>query len=363
MLLYIHIPFCDSKCFYCAFNSYTTKFKLKDDYMRALKLQLEDNLKKHIIDKNRKIKTVFIGGGTPSTIKASLYKDIFTLIKPYLEEDAEITTEANPNSATFAWQNEMFLLGVNRISFGVQSFDEKKLKFLGRAHSGQSAVEAIENAKKVGFKKINCDIIYGVINDSFESLKKDFDMANSLGINHISAYSLIIEESTKFFLDEKALQKNKKSLKIDDEELSYEIFDYLNGLGFKQYEIANFAKNEIYESKHNYGYWQYSEYVGVGAGAVACLSNTREYSQKSIEKYIENPLDITKEHLSSEDIKSEKVLLGFRCKFGVDVDILNNSEKSRADYLVEENKLLKTSNKYINTNYLLADELALYILD
>ncbi|WP_198304488.1 radical SAM family heme chaperone HemW [Arcobacter vandammei] len=363
MLLYIHIPFCDSKCFYCAFNSYTTKFKLKDDYMEALKKQLVENLEKHIINKNRKIKTVFIGGGTPSTIKASSYKEIFSLIKPFLEENAEITTEANPNSATFSWQEEMFSLGVNRISFGVQSFDEQKLKFLGRAHSSQSAVEAVENAKKVGFKKINCDIIYGVVNDSFESLKKDFDIVKSLGINHISAYSLIIEENTKFFLDEKSLQKSKKSLKIDDEDLSYEIFDYLKDLGFNQYEIANFSTNEEFESKHNYGYWQYNEYMGIGAGAVACIENIREYSEKNIEKYIENPLLVEKEELSCEDIKAEKVLLGFRCKFGVELELLNQNELKKVDDLVFEKKLEKKENKVINKNYLLADELALYILD
>ncbi|QKF73309.1 oxygen-independent coproporphyrinogen III oxidase [Aliarcobacter faecis] len=363
MLLYIHIPFCDSKCFYCAFNSYTTKFKLKDDYMEALKKQLEENLKKHIINKNRKIKTVFIGGGTPSTIKASSYKDIFTLIRPYLEENAEITTEANPNSATFSWQEEMFNLGVNRISFGVQSFDEQKLKFLGRAHSSQSAIEAINSAKKVGFKKISCDIIYGTINDSFESLKKDFDIVKNLEINHISAYSLIIEENTKFYLDEKSLQKSKKSLKIDDEDLSYEIFDYLNKLGFKQYEIANFATNEEFESKHNYGYWEYNEYMGIGSGAVACIKNVREYSQKNIEKYIENPLLVEKEELSSEDIKAEKVLLGFRCKFGVDLKLLNENELKKADDLLFEKKLELKEDRLININYLLADELALYILD
>ncbi len=363
MLLYIHIPFCDSKCFYCAFNSYTTKFKLKDDYMEALKKQLVENLEKHIINKNRKIKTVFIGGGTPSTIKASSYKEIFSLIKPFLEENAEITTEANPNSATFSWQKEMFSLGVNRISFGVQSFDEKKLKFLGRAHSSQSAIEAIENAKKVGFKKINCDIIYGVVNDSFETLKKDFDIVKSLGINHISAYSLIIEENTKFFLDEKSLQKSKKSLKIDDEDLSYEIFEYLKDLGFNQYEIANFATNEEFESKHNYGYWQYNEYMGIGAGAVACIENIREYSEKNIEKYIQNPLFVEKEELGCEDIKAEKVLLGFRCKFGVELELLNQNELKKVDDLVLEKKLEKKENKVINKNYLLADELALYILD
>ena len=359
----MHRPFCDSKCFYCAFNSYTTKFKLKDDYMEALKKQLENNLEKHIINSNKKIKTVFIGGGTPSTIKASSYKEVFNLIKPYLEKNAEITTEANPNSATFSWQQEMFEMGVNRISFGVQSFDEKKLKFLGRAHSSQSAIEAINNAKKVGFKKINCDIIYGVLNDSFETLKKDFDMVKNLEINHISAYSLIIEENTKFFLDEKSLQKEKKSLKIDDEELSYEIFDYLEKLGFKQYEIANFAIDEEFESKHNYGYWKHSEYLGVGAGAVACINNTREYSEKNIEKYIENPLLVEKEELSLEDIKAEKVLLGFRCKFGVPLEHLNENELKRANDLILERKLELKENRVFNNNYLLADELALYILD
>jgi oxygen-independent coproporphyrinogen-3 oxidase len=331
--------------------------------MEALKKQLENNLEKHIINSNKKIKTVFIGGGTPSTIKASSYKEVFNLIKPYLEKNAEITTEANPNSATFSWQQEMFEMGVNRISFGVQSFDEKKLKFLGRAHSSQSAIEAINNAKKVGFKKINCDIIYGVLNDSFETLKKDFDMVKNLEINHISAYSLIIEENTKFFLDEKSLQKEKKSLKIDDEELSYEIFDYLEKLGFKQYEIANFAIDEEFESKHNYGYWKHSEYLGVGAGAVACINNTREYSEKNIEKYIENPLLVEKEELSLEDIKAEKVLLGFRCKFGVPLEHLNENELKRANDLILERKLELKENRVFNNNYLLADELALYILD
>lgn len=368
MLLYIHIPFCDSKCFYCAFNSYTSKFNLKQDYMKALEYQLKDNIKRHIIDKNRKIKTVFIGGGTPSTIKPELYGEIFELFLPHLEKDAEITVEANPNSATFAWQEAMYDFGVNRISFGVQSFDDKKLKFLGRAHSSKSAIEAIENASRIGFKGINCDIIYGVVDDSFESLKKDFDIIKTLPVNHISAYSLIIEEETKFFLMEKERQKTLKSLKIDDEDLSYEIFSYLENLGFKQYEIANFAKDEKYESKHNYGYWSYIEYLGVGAGAVACIENQREYSKKSLEDYISNPLEVEFEKLSNQDIKEEKILLGLRCKSGFNIDLLSNDELKRANYLIEEKKLFlyednKGGRKIVNKNFLLADELVLYILD
>ncbi|RBQ26701.1 radical SAM family heme chaperone HemW [Arcobacter sp. CECT 9188] len=363
MLLYIHIPFCDSKCFYCAFNSYTTKNKLKENYMNALKIQLQENILKHLKTSNKLLETIFIGGGTPSTIDASLYKDIFDMLKPYFSKDIEITSEANPNSATFDWQKQMFDLGVNRISFGTQSFNDEKLKFLGRNHSQNSAIKAIQNAKCIGFNSINCDIIYGVLGDDFELLKKDFDTILELEIEHISAYSLIIEEGTKFHLSEKSLNKTKKSLKIDDEDLSYKLFDYIKNIGFEQYEIANFSKNNKFQSKHNFGYWEHKEYLGVGAGAVAYINNKREYSQKSVEEYIENPLLIDTEELDDEDIKSEKVLLGFRSKVGVDIDIFNSNELKKIDDLLEIDKVCILENRVYNNNFLLADEVSLYILD
>ena len=185
--------------------------------MRALKIDLEYNLN-YLKDKDIKLNTVFIGGGTPSTVDASLYEDIFKLINPHILENCEITTEANPNSATKEWLEKMYSLGVNRVSFGVQSFDDEKLKFLGRNHNKLNAIKAIQNAKCIGFNSINCDIIYGVTNDTFELLKRDFDTLKELEVEHLSAYSLIIEEDTKFFLNEKELQKSKKSLKIDDED-------------------------------------------------------------------------------------------------------------------------------------------------
>ncbi|RBQ31911.1 coproporphyrinogen III oxidase [Arcobacter sp. FW59] len=363
MLLYIHIPFCDSKCFYCAFNSYTTKNKLKENYINALKIQLKENILKHLKTSNKLLNTIFIGGGTPSTIDAILYKDIFDMIKPYFSKDIEITTEANPNSATFKWQKQMFDLGVNRISFGVQSFNDEKLKFLGRNHNENSAIKAIQNAKSIGFNSINCDIIYGVINDDFELIKKDFDTILTLGIEHISAYSLIIEEGTKFHLNEKSLNKTKQSLKIDDEELSYKLFDYLKSIGFEQYEIANFAKDDKFQSKHNFGYWEHKEYLGVGAGAVAYVNKKREYSQKSVEEYIKNPTYIDTEELNDEDIKSEKVLLGFRSKVGVALDIFSDKELKRIDDLVQIDKICIIENRVYNNNFLLADEISLYILD
>jgi oxygen-independent coproporphyrinogen-3 oxidase len=141
-LLYIHIPFCDSKCFYCAFNSYTSKNYLKKDYFKALKIQFEKEKKPN------KFKSVFIGGGTPSVMNLDFYERLFNLISPYIDENTEITIEANPNSTKIEWLKELKKLGINRISFGVQSFNDEKLKFLGRNHSSKSALISIENAKK-----------------------------------------------------------------------------------------------------------------------------------------------------------------------------------------------------------------------
>ena len=323
--------------------------------MNALKKQLKNDLENYVIKHNKKIETVFIGGGTPSTIKAFEYEEIFEMIKPYLEEFAEITTEANPNSASYEWLQSMKNLGVNRVSFGVQSFDNDKLKFLGRAHNSNSAIKAIQNAKEIGFKGINCDIIYGVQNDTLESMKKDFDMAFSLPITHLSAYSLTIEEGTKFF--------DRSSVKIDDEELSYEIFDYINKNGFHQYEISNFAKNKVSESKHNYGYWQHKEYLGVGAGAVGYVNQERHYPSKSIEEYIQNPLFFDVEKINLDDVKTEKILLGFRSLNGVEMSLFNEEEMKKIDDLIQYDKVYIENNRVFNKNFLLSDELALYILD
>jgi oxygen-independent coproporphyrinogen-3 oxidase len=323
--------------------------------MKALKKQLKNDLDNYVITNNKKIETVFIGGGTPSTIKSTEYEEIFQMIKPYLEDFAEITTEANPNSASYEWLQNMKNLGVNRVSFGVQSFDNDKLKFLGRSHNSNSAIKAIQNASEIGFKGINCDIIYGVQNDTIQSLKKDFDTAFSLPITHLSAYSLTIEEGTKFF--------DRSSVKIDDEELSYKIFDYINSKGFHQYEISNFAKNKESESKHNYGYWQHKEYLGVGAGAVGYLNQQRHYPSKSIEEYIKNPLAFEIEEIDLQDVKTEKILLGLRCSNGVEISLFDDLELKKIDELIEYDKVYIENNRLYNKNFLLSDELALYILD
>lgn len=350
MLLYIHIPFCDSKCFYCAFNSYTSLHSYKFTYMESLKKQLRYELKKH----NPIIETVFIGGGTPSTIEASEYNSLYEELVPYLQSGAEITIEANPNSATYDWLKQISTIGFNRISFGVQSFDENKLQFLGRNHNRTQAIKAIENAQKVGFKHINCDIIYDTKLDTKTLLMEDLTTIQELPIDHISAYSLTIEEGTKFF--------NKSSVQIENPDLTSLLFDTLSSMGYKQYEVSNFAKNEEARSKHNLGYWEYKEYLGVGSGAVGCVQNQRFYSNKDVLSYIQEPFVYEMiEKLSKEDTIVEKLLLGFRSVVGVDIDILHPSQKRKLQYLLEEKKLFQKENRVFAKDFLLADELALFL--
>ena len=349
MLLYIHIPFCDSKCSYCAFNSYVDKFHLKRDYMLALEKQLRFELQ-HFQATHNSIETLFIGGGTPSTVSPQLFKPLFELLRPYLKENAEITSEANPNSATKEWLKGMYQLGVNRISFGVQSFDEKKLKILNRAHTPQMARDALQNAAQIGFKNLSLDLIYATLGDTKELLQKDIQEAFSLPINHLSAYALTIEEGTVF---EKKPQMAKEQL-----EITQWIFKTIEAHGFQQYEISNFGS---YRSLHNLGYWQYKDYIGAGAGAVGKLKNRRFYPNPKIESYIQNPLQMRIEELSDEDMRLEKMFLGFRSCVGVCKEILKDEEKIRASVLVKEKKLFFDNGKFYNPDYLLADELTLFL--
>ena len=354
MLLYIHIPFCDSKCHYCAFNSTTNLHHLKKEYVKSLCKQLKYELEN--INKDE-IKTLFIGGGTPSTLAKDDFSEIFQVIKYYLTNTKEITIEANPNSATLQWLEDMYSLGINRISFGVQSFNDEKLSFLGRNHNSKMAITAIQNASKVGFKHINCDIIYDTAMDTKELLDNDLKTIKSLPVDHVSAYSLTLEEGTKFY--------NKSNVRIEDVNMAKYLFEELNKLGFKQYEISNFALNEDARSKHNLGYWKYEEYIGAGAGAVGCKGQKRLYTFKDINMYIANPSTYADtEELSNEDIKVEKVLLGLRCEVGIDKNMLNDKELKQAYNLEKLGKIqLKEDDRFYSIDFLLADELALYILE
>ena len=341
-MLYIHVPFCNSKCFYCAFNSYTTKNYLKKDYFKALQTQFLNEKKPN------KFKSIFIGGGTPSVMDLDFYAKLFELISPYIDRNIEITIESNPNSTKIEWLKGLKELGVNRISFGVQSFDDKKLKFLGRNHSSKSALLSIENARKI-FDNINLDLIYATKLDNQNLLKNDLNTAINLGITHISAYSLTIEKNTEFY---KTPNKRK-----EDELL--EIW-FINEIKkhFNQYEISNFG--EI--CKHNLGYWQLNNYIGLGAGAVGFENNKRFYTHQSPEKYIKNPTIKKIENITPNQLKEEKVLLGLRSIVGVDKNILDKTEQMKAFDLIGD-KLYFENDRFYSKDFLLANALSLWIME
>ena len=350
MLLYIHIPYCDSKCHYCSFNSYVDKFDTRKAYMQALTQQLSFELERFAATKGS-IETLFIGGGTPSTVSPELYAPLFELLNPYLQEDAEITTEANPNSATEDWLRGMRELGVNRVSFGVQSFDENKLKSLNRAHSPQQAIEAIKTAHNLGFEHLSLDLIYNYQGDTKALLSHDVEQAFSLPINHISAYELTIEEGTTFSKTPEVRQEN--------EALAFFVSEEIQRRGFPQYEISNFG---TYQSQHNKGYWKLDNYIGAGAGAVGFLDDTRYYPQTDIERYITDPLQITQEHLDTEAMQTERLFLGLRSVIGIEKALLPDGILQRALFLVDEGKLTMDAEQFYNVDFFLADEIVLYLL-
>jgi oxygen-independent coproporphyrinogen-3 oxidase len=345
-LLYIHIPFCDSKCNYCAFNSYTNINHLKKEYFKAIK-------KQYLFDINPKEQfgTLFIGGGTPSTMKISFYEKLFKLIEPNIKNIKEITIEANPN-VSYEWLKEIKNLGVNRISFGVQSFNEKKLKFLNRNHSPLQAIKSIENAKKAGFENINLDLIYATVLDNKKLLESDLNTAFKLPITHISAYSLTIEEGTKW--------EGDYSKRKEDEELEIWFIEKIKEKFF-QYEISNFGKICL----HNLGYWMGKEYTGIGAGAIGFRKKEkiyRYYTQNNVYEYLKNPTIYNYEYLNNEDIKKEKIFLGLRSIIGFEENILNKEEKEKVKILINEKKLYKKENKIYSNDFLLADALTKFII-
>jgi oxygen-independent coproporphyrinogen-3 oxidase len=320
------------------------------EYMQALKSSLEYQLQKYALQSNT-IETLFIGGGTPSVVPAALYEPIFQTLAPYLQSGAEITCEANPNSATKSWLEGMQKLGVNRLSFGVQSFNDKKLLQLNRAHNSQEAIEAVENAANIGIKNISIDIIYDLQGDSKELLRSDLEQALLLPINHISSYELTIEKATAF--------AKTPEVKSNQEHLGYYLRELITKGGFSQYEVSNYGS---YQSRHNLGYWQHKEYLGVGAGAVGYAKKERYYPHSNIDHFIKNPTFAKIEPLSSEDIQTEKILLGLRSIAGVPQSILTKQMQERADVLCNEGKLELQNGVYQNREFFLSDELALFIM-
>lgn len=348
MRVYLHIPFCASKCPYCAFGSFTD-FSLVRAYFNALKSDLSYQLNAHLGPK-KQIKSIFFGGGTPSVVLARFYEGILDLLMPLCAKNAEITFEANPNSAKLEWLKSIKNLGANRISFGTQSFDEKKLAFLGRAHSSADTFRAVESALKAGFKHINVDFIYGTKLDSKKLLSSELEniaKLKNLGVKHISAYALTLEQNTPFF----AHKNYAKEAPI----LANFVIKGLENLCFFQYEISNFSQIG-YECEHNLGYWVGDEYIGVGAFSVGYVDRVRLYASKNMSEYIKEPFFRQSEHLSADEWSDERLFLGLRSKLGVEKKHIKNQKM--LEILLKERKITQKNGRIFNKNFLVADEIA-----
>lgn len=281
--IYIHIPFCKTRCIYCDFYS-TTRSDLRQRYIRALCRELTD--RKNYL-KGETINTIYLGGGTPSQLHEEDFRLIFATIYQHytVNDNPEITLEANPDDLTPSYVEMLSSLPFNRVSMGIQTFDEDTLRLLKRRHTAQTAVDAIKICRDGGFQNISIDLIYGLPGETLERWEKDLNTAISLNVEHISAYHLTYEKGTSIY---NMLQN--KQIKEVDEELSVRFFslliETLKKQGYEHYEISNFCKPGMY-SRHNTSYWKGIPYLGCGPSAHSFDGSSREWNISSIKEYME----------------------------------------------------------------------------
>ena len=257
--LYIHYPWCIRKCPYCDFNSYPKNKSVCTDesYLNALILDFKQNIN---LISNRKFNAVYFGGGTPSLFSPKLMEKLMHEISPYCEENCEISMEANPGTVSLETLKDYRSLGVNRISLGVQSFDDRELKLLGRIHDSKAAIEACNNVIKAGFDNFNIDIMHGLPEQTTQKALADIKIAASLGCNHLSWYELTLEEDTDFGSNPPKLHNEDNLADIEEQG-----FVLLKELGFNRYEVSGYTKDR--RCQNNLNYWFFYDYFGIGAGA------------------------------------------------------------------------------------------------
>ncbi len=309
--LYVHLPFCLKKCAYCDFLSYTDCYAYETEYVEAVLSEFSHY-------KGEQIDTVYIGGGTPTSLtKESLTRLLDGVFQTFsVAENAEITVECNPKTADFDLFCALLAHGANRLSVGVQSMQDEELSKIGRIHTAKDAVECILDAYRAGFFNISADLMFGLPNQTIQSFEDSIEKVTALPVTHVSCYGLILENDTPLCQKVKAGQ-----LTLPDEETEEAMYrvaaSRLSSKGFLQYEISNFAK-EGFCSRHNLKYWDLTEYIGVGAGAHSFYQGARYCHTGNIHKYIENPNQ--KEEcviLTKEDLMAEFMMLGLRKLRGV----------------------------------------------
>ena len=311
--IYIHIPFCLRKCNYCDFCSYTSRSNDFEKYAYGISRRIKKFAE---IYGKRNADTVYFGGGTPTLLPDSCFETIFDAIKNnfYVQDDAEITVECNPATATFESLSFLRAIGVNRLSVGVQSANDNELSLLGRLHSFKDFCISYELARRANFENISVDLMYGIPDQTIESFLYTLRRVSEMNPEHISAYGLKIEPETPF-------GRNPLLLNLPDEDTEYEMYrlcrEYLESDGYFRYEISNFAKPG-YESKHNLKYWQLKEYIGFGVAAHSFIDGKRFGNSTDIDAFLRGE-DIISENslVSKNESVKEYVMLGLRLESGI----------------------------------------------
>ncbi len=341
--LYVHIPFCDCICSYCDFCKMFYSEKFANQYLSVVIKELED------LKINNKLKTIYIGGGTPSSLNLEQLELLLNSLSVYLDEDYEFTIEVNPESIDESKINLFSKYGVNRVSIGVQTFNGKILSFLNRHHTYDDVKNCVDLLNKYHINNYSFDFIYGIKNQSLEIIDNDISIASSLNPKHLSFYSLILEDNTM-------LKVNK--YKEIDEDIVREQYDYIYSTlvnkGYKRYEVSNFSLVG-YESKHNLTYWNNQEYYAIGVSASSYINGVRYTTSRNISNYLNGVIE--KEDYSV-DSEKEYIMLKLRLDEGIDLKeykyIFNNDFLVKYKVVVEsfiEKKLLKIENNKLKTTY------------
>lgn len=377
--IYVHIPFCIRKCSYCDFISFPTSQELINSYLDSLEIEI--SLYKKKIE-NYTIKTIFIGGGTPTSLDNNSFDRLLKIIDSGLSLSrnkafVEYTVEANPKTITKEIAESIVYYGVNRVSLGLQSSNEKELQLLGRVHTFDDLSDSINILRANSIDNINVDLIYGLPNQSIETFQKSLEDLMALSVDHISCYSLILEEGTRLYDMEKSGAVSMPS--EEDDLLMYETaISFLKENGYRQYEISNFAKDNK-KCLHNIIYWKNKNYVGLGVSAHGFLGRERYENANNMEDYIslinDNKYPIIKtEKINNEMLFEEWIFLRLRMNEGISFDEINSEfdidfkdkysnilDKLRKESLVEfnEERFFLTTKGFELSNYVFLEILSL----
>ena len=356
--LYIHIPFCASRCIYCGFYS-TTRLDLRQQYVDALIRELVEVGKSKML-KDDSISTVYLGGGTPSQLTIPQLHQLFDAIYIYnkVESGAEVTIEMNPDDVSVPYADTLRQLGINRVSMGAQTFDDERLRWLNRRHTVAQVGQAVTILRAAGIRNISIDLMYGFPDETIDDFVRDIDEAIKLDVEHISAYCLMIEEGTELYrrYGDKRVREYDDS-KEETERKMYELLiDKLTAAGYEHYEISNFARPS-FRSRHNSSYWTGVPYIGLGAAAHSFDGHSRSWNVSDIRQYIaavnrDERLN-EEEVLSATDFYNERVMLGLRTCEGVDLSALSDDERNyciqEAQPFLSDDILLLTDNRLVLT--------------